>query len=426
MDQAPIPANFTKEFTEKFIEEFINDIQKNHRLELFHKIYGQSSTSTPRKCIYRDCEAGHQRLVNDYFSPNPVYPENIFRRRFRMGRHVFLCIVDAISNFDPYFQQRIDAVGRKGLSPLQKYTAAMRLLSYGVSADAVDDYVRIGESTTIECLKKLVSNVITIFEGEYLRKPNSTDVQRLLQMGEARGFPGMMGSIDRMHWQWKNCPKAWKGMFMSGRKGVATIILEAVASSDLWIWHAFVGVAGSNNGLNILDRSPLFDDVLHGRAPEVNFTINENNYNMRYYLTDVIYPEWSTFVKTIPRPQSEKIKLFSKYQESQRKDVERAFGVLQSRFAIVRGPTRFWDIADLGEIMRACIIIHNMIVEDERDTYATQFGPLPTYDDATNGLPEPNLGEEPFIPYETYVQNSMQMRDKRIHRQLQNDLVEHI
>ncbi|XP_074336136.1 uncharacterized protein LOC141673299 [Apium graveolens] len=207
-------------------------------------------------------------------------------------------------------------------------------------------------------------------------------------------------------------------MFMSGHKGVATIILEVVASSDLWIWHAFIGVSGSNNDINVLDRSLVFDDVLQSPAPEVNFTINGNNYNMRYYLTDGIYPEWSTFVKTIPRPQSEKKKLFSKYQESQRKDVKRVFGVLQSRFTIVRGPARFLDRADLGRIMRACIIIHNMIVEDERHTYATQFGTVPTYDDATNGLPEPNLGEEYFVPYETYIQNSMQMRDKWIHRQL--------
>ncbi|XP_074373481.1 uncharacterized protein LOC141713809 [Apium graveolens] len=241
----------------------------------------------------------------------------------------------------------------------------MRMLAYDISADAVDDYVRIGESTAVEALKKFVFNIITLFEGEYLRKPNSNDVQRLLQMSEARGFPGMMGSIDCMHWQWKNCPKAWKRMFMSGHKGVAIIILEAVASSDLWICHAFFGVAGSNNDINILDRSPIFDEVLQGRAPE-------------------------------------------------------------SCFAIVRGPTRFWDKDDLGRIMRACIIIHNMIVEDERDTYATQFGPMPGYDDATNGLSQPNLDEEPFAAYETYIQNTIQMRDKRTHRQLQNDLVEHI
>ena len=76
--------------------------------------------------------------------------------------------MDVVSNFDPYFQQRIDAVGRKDLSPLQKCTAAMRMLAYGVSADAVDDYVHIGESTAVEGLKKIISNVVTIFEGEYL------------------------------------------------------------------------------------------------------------------------------------------------------------------------------------------------------------------------------------------------------------------
>jgi hypothetical protein len=33
----------------------------------------------------------------------------------------------------------------------------------------------------------------------------------------------------------------------------------------------------------------------------------------------------------------------------------------------MRGAARFWDEDTLGRIMRACIIMHNMIVEDERD-----------------------------------------------------------
>ncbi|XP_074356458.1 uncharacterized protein LOC141696176 [Apium graveolens] len=182
MNQTPTSQSFAQGFTEEFIEEFYNDAKRNRRLELFNKIYGQSSTtSTPRKSIYRNREGGHERLVNDYFSSNPVYPENLFRRRFRMGRHIFLRIVDVVSNSDPYFQQRIDAVGRKDLSPLQKCTAAMRMLAYGVSADAVDDYVRIGESTAVECLKKFTAAVCTVFEGEYLRKLNSNDVQYVVR-----------------------------------------------------------------------------------------------------------------------------------------------------------------------------------------------------------------------------------------------------
>ncbi|KAL9659226.1 hypothetical protein QQ045_018704 [Rhodiola kirilowii] len=76
--------------------------------------------------------------------------------------------------------------------------------------------------------------------------------------------------------------------------------------------------------------------------------------------------------------------------------------------------------------MRACIILHNMIVEDERNTYATPFGPLPSYDDISDGLSQPNLGEEPFAPYENYIQSNIRIRDKPKHRQLQADLVEHI
>ena len=53
-------------------------------------------------------------------------------------------------------------------------------------------------------------------------------------------------------------------------------------------------------------------------------------------------------------------------QEAQRKDVERAFGVLQKRFGIIRGLLEYWKPETLWQIMTCCIILHNMIIEDER------------------------------------------------------------
>ncbi|XP_074378487.1 uncharacterized protein LOC141720029 [Apium graveolens] len=164
-----------KEFAKEMFNEDDDEYEK-YRLHLFNKIQGEGSSSTPRRTVYRGREADHERLVKDYFTENPVYTPETFRRRFRMGKHVFLRIVDAQSNFDPYFQQRVDALGRKGLSPLQKCTATMRMLVYGVSADVVDNCVRIGKTTVITCLKKFVTDVILMFENEYLRKPDSNDV----------------------------------------------------------------------------------------------------------------------------------------------------------------------------------------------------------------------------------------------------------
>ena len=141
------------------------------------------------------------------------------------------------------------------------------MLAYGSPADALDEYLKIGKSTALQCLDKFARGVIEVFGGEYLRRPTREDVERILQVNESRGFPGMLGSIDCMHWRWENCPLAWRGQFTRGDYGVPTIILEAIASHDLHIWHAFFGVAGSNNDLNVLNQSPLFLDALKGEAP---------------------------------------------------------------------------------------------------------------------------------------------------------------
>src|SRR3954470_9360919 len=199
----------------------------------------------------------------------------------------------------------------------------MRLLAYGAPADAADDYLRIAESTALDCLYKFCRAVIAVFGEEYLRSPTVEDTARILAVNESRGFPGMLGSIDCMHWEWKNCPFEWKGMY-KGHKGGCTVILEAVATHDLWIWHSFFGMAGSNNDINVLNSSTVFSKLVEGHAPPVEFEINGHHYNKGYYLADDIYPRWPTFVKTISGPMLPKHSHFAKEQEACRKDVERA------------------------------------------------------------------------------------------------------
>ncbi|XP_070675642.1 uncharacterized protein [Malus domestica] len=89
----------------------------------------------------------HANLMNNYFNPNSVYTKEDFKRRFGIRRYVF---------------------------------------------------------------ERLLRDVQQVYKDEYLREPNQEDLNRLICKAEDCGFPGMIGSLDCMHWDWKDCPTGWK------------------------------------------------------------------------------------------------------------------------------------------------------------------------------------------------------------------------
>ncbi|GJW52942.1 ALP1-like protein isoform X1 [Tanacetum coccineum] len=220
-----------------------------------------------------------------------------------------------------------------------------------------------------------------------------------------------------MHWDWKNCPKALHGQFKRSTHKYPTLMLEAVADQKLWIWHAYFGVPGANNDLNVLYGSPLFDDEIADIAPECPFVVNGHTYRKGYYLADDIYPAWSTFVKTFSVARDEKSLKFKRVQEAARKDIERAFGVLQGRWGIIRQPARAMQINTLKRIMYCCIILHNMILEDEgfevyfRDMFVN---------------PAPNIVRDWVERCDLHVRKTKELHDRKTHNDLRKDLVEHL
>nr|GEV73461.1 protein CNGC15b-like [Tanacetum cinerariifolium] len=87
----------------------------------------------------------------------------------------------------------------------------------------------------------------------------------------------------------------------------------------------------ANNDLTVLNHAPLFDDLLDDIAPVVSFTVNGVTFQKGYYLADGIYPQLAAFVKSFTVARDEQNAVFKRSQESARKDVERAFCVLQEQ-----------------------------------------------------------------------------------------------
>ncbi|GJZ88168.1 nucleotide-binding alpha-beta plait domain-containing protein [Tanacetum coccineum] len=151
--------------------------------------------------------------------------------------------------------------------------SAIRQLAYGNTPDAFDEYLQMSERTARDCLLHFNKCIIDLYMSKYLRKLTLEDVEKIYDQHVTRhGFPGMLGSIDY--------------------------------------------------------NSPLFDDLLDDKALVTPFVVNGVGYENGYHLADEIYPQWATFVKSFTVANDAKHSYFKKRQESARKDVERAFGVL--------------------------------------------------------------------------------------------------
>ncbi|GKD94484.1 hypothetical protein Tco_1374321 [Tanacetum coccineum] len=122
----------------------------------------EGSSSAPkmkRTYIPRERESAEQRLLEDYFGNDefePKYPEENFRRRYRMSSTLFNKIVNNILSYDvepipeyfTYFKPCYDATGCLSIGPILKCTSAIRQLAYDTAPDAFDEYLPIAERTS--------------------------------------------------------------------------------------------------------------------------------------------------------------------------------------------------------------------------------------------------------------------------------------
>ncbi|XP_042757976.1 uncharacterized protein LOC122197888 [Lactuca sativa] len=150
-----------------------------------------------------------------------------------------------------------------------------------------------------------------------------------------------------------------------------------------------------------------------GKAPDAPFTVNVHEYKFGYYLTDGIYPAYSTFVKAFRHPIEPIDKFFKRRQEGARKDVERAFGVLKAKWHIVEHAARPYELDRLRDIMYTCMIMHNMVVEDKGRNIAEYSPTEPRHIQFQPGTSE-------------YIHRVVDIQDQRKHKHLREDLTNRI
>ena len=211
-----------------------------------------------------------------------------------------------------------------------------------------------------------------------------------------------------------------------------SIVAEAIAGHDMYIFQAFLGLPGSLNDINIMGRTDTQRKYMHSAAIDMKFKLASQEFTGAYLLADGIYPDYPYLMKTIPEPVNMKQKLFATTQEGVRKDVERTFGRLHAKWHVLKNAGRSHKLIYLKNIWLACIILHNMTLRDQQSAELERTGvtvPFVTEDETgVLGECEP-LRDEAFLAshsYESILGKWKHMENRGICHLMQRQLVVHV
>lgn len=309
-------------------------------------------------------------IRSDYLGSVPRFDGREFQSMFRLSRSRFQRLMEDVGALqDPFYTNIVDSAGNVGASFEARLMLPLKSMAYGVPPHCFRDYFQMSKTLAKTCCHKFFHVIKSIYSEEYLRLPTEEDLKNIVKLhNSVHKVGGMFGSLDCMHTWWKNCPTAWKGQF-KGKEKHCSIVLEAACDHHLWFWHAAYGYAGTLNDINILNMSPLLTRILDGTFEElehnlVPYKIGEHEFNHLFLLVDGIYPPLSRFIKAIKAPISDDEKSFTGWQESARKDIERAFGVLQGQWQCTSRPIHLMKMESIAAMMATSLILHNMGVSD--------------------------------------------------------------
>ncbi|XP_035830047.1 protein ALP1-like [Helianthus annuus] len=244
-------------------------------------------------------------------------------------------------------------------------------------------------STTSRCFHRVLRAIISL-EGRYIQQPKGDIVPKEIQE-KKRFYPffkDCIGAIDGTHVRVKvpnkDAPR------YRGRKGYPTTNVLAACTFDLKFTYVLTGWEGTASDSRIIKNALTRDDKLVIPTGNLFYEIllnclimySNTNYKLfigRYCLADAGLPHTSTLMApyrgvryhlkeySTRAPENAK-ELFNLRHASLRNAIERAFGVLKKRFPIIRSTAEpFYSCETQSGIFLACCILHNFLLEEDRD-----------------------------------------------------------
>ena len=252
-----------------------------------------------------------------------------------------------------------------------KVLASLRHLGRGECWDTIvelcNDLTCI--TTLSKFFKEFTKAMCEVYGDVMIHPPRtSVELESVLTRSERRGFPGCVGFLDGVHVHWDKCPNQWRHHCV-GKNDYPTIGWQCCVNHK----RRFISVGKGHYG-SVNDKTAVkYDDFIKELRErplyrDFKYMVYDQEGNPReqtglWVNVDGGYIKIPQCLVGDPEILHVHMNYWTTLMESERKHVECAFGILKSRFRILKLPIRMHDFDEIDEMFRTCCILHNMCLE---------------------------------------------------------------
>ena len=252
-----------------------------------------------------------------------------------------------------------------------KVLACLRYMGRGEVWDTIVELCNdIPSVTTLQNFSpKFCKEMKNTYKEGYIHPPRTeTEIGSTLQRSALRGIAGCIGFMDGVHVHWGAAPTQWF-YFCKGKCPYATVGWQCTVNHQ----RRFISVMDAQMG-SITDATACKSDPFV-RELRTNPLYKDFSYDL-YDSQGVIYTEKGLWVSVdggylrvpqllVGNPQCLHLYMnyWTHFMESERKHVECAFGILKSRFRVLKLPIRLCEFEHINDMFITCCILHNMCLD---------------------------------------------------------------
>jgi hypothetical protein len=287
-----------------------------------------------------------------------------FKQAFRMKPATFETLLSKI--LPDILKQ--DTQMRFAITPKTRLQITLRYLSSGANYRVLEELFRVPHQTISYIVPHTCKAIWSALAGTYIKCPSTEEewLQVAKAFGEKWNYPFCLGALDGKHVTCQAFAKS--GSLFKNYKGTFSIVLLALADANLKFLFVDIGQCGSLNDAGIFQRTS-FKAALD--AGQLHLPESPTGTIMYHFCGDDAFGMTERLMKPYPRNApvlTPTQKVFNYRFSRARRTIENSFGLLSSKFRILRTPILL-RADNAIEVVKATVALHNFLLEVDSTTY---------------------------------------------------------